>query len=413
MSTIIESIEQRQLKQVPRFAPGDRVRVHFQVIEGTPQAHPGLRGHRDRPRRAAGARETFTVRKQSFGVGVERTFPVHSPKIERLEVVARGDVRRAKLYYLRGRVGKRARVAERRWGIEDDLVIAEAESRARSTPRASRQEEAEPIAAPREPEAAGKPGGGAQREHRGGAAEAEEPPSGGGRARGPRPRPLEEPPRTRGEGRGLRGTPADPEADNRARGGLELVVIVALAIGLALVIQAFVVKPYQIPSESMEPTLDIGQRVLVNRVSTASARSRDRRRRRLPPAGRAPSGEQCGRRPRAADGRAACPRADARGVGHQLHQAGRRRPRRHADDQGRASRSSTARRSRSDYIKPCAGVGSCNFPKQITIPPDHYFMMGDNRGASDDSRFWGPVPRDWIIGEAFFTYWPPDRIGLL
>jgi large subunit ribosomal protein L19 len=123
MSTIIESIEQRQLRQVPRFDAGDRVRVHFQVIEGSrrrTQVFEGIVIGRQGP----GARETFTVRKQSFGVGVERTFPVHSPKIERLEVVARGDVRRAKLYYLRGRVGKRARVAERRWGIQDELVLA-------------------------------------------------------------------------------------------------------------------------------------------------------------------------------------------------------------------------------------------------------------------------------------------------
>jgi large subunit ribosomal protein L19 len=126
MSTIIESIEQRQLKKVPRFEPGDRVRVHFQVIEGTRRRTQVFEGIVI-GRQGAGARETFIVRKQSFGVGVERTFPVHSPKIERLEVVARGDVHRAKLYYLRGRVGKRARVAERRWGIEDDLVLAEAE----------------------------------------------------------------------------------------------------------------------------------------------------------------------------------------------------------------------------------------------------------------------------------------------
>ena len=123
MSTIIESIEQRQLRRVPRFAAGDRVRVHFQVIEGTRRRTQVFEGIVIR-RQGSGARETFTVRKQSFGVGVERTFPVHSPKIEKLEVVARGDVRRAKLYYLRGRVGKRARVAERRWGIEDDLVLA-------------------------------------------------------------------------------------------------------------------------------------------------------------------------------------------------------------------------------------------------------------------------------------------------
>ena len=126
MSTIIESIERRQLRRVPRFEPGDRVRVHFQVVEGTRRRTQVFEGIVI-ARRGSGARETFTVRKQSFGVGVERTFPVHSPKVERLEIVARGDVRRAKLYYLRGRVGKRARVAERRWGIEDELVIAEPE----------------------------------------------------------------------------------------------------------------------------------------------------------------------------------------------------------------------------------------------------------------------------------------------
>ena len=126
MSTIIESIEQRQRRNVPRFAPGDRVRVHFQVIEGSRKRTQVFEGVVI-ARRGSGARETFTVRKQSFGVGVERTFPVHSPKIERLEVVAKGDVRRAKLYYLRGRVGRRAKVAERRWGIEDELVIAGSE----------------------------------------------------------------------------------------------------------------------------------------------------------------------------------------------------------------------------------------------------------------------------------------------
>jgi large subunit ribosomal protein L19 len=105
------------------------VRVHFQVVEGNRRRTQVFEGVVI-GRRGGGARETFTVRKQSFGVGVERSFPVHSPKIERLEVVARGDVRRAKLYYLRGRVGKRARVAERRWGIEDELVIAEEETEA-------------------------------------------------------------------------------------------------------------------------------------------------------------------------------------------------------------------------------------------------------------------------------------------
>src|ERR671917_1990889 len=123
MSTIIESIERRQLRRVPRFDPGDRVKVHFQVIEGTRRRTQVFEGIVI-GRQGSGARETFTVRKQSFGVGVERTFPLHSPKIDQLEVVARGDVRRAKLYYLRGRIGQAARVAERRWGIEDELVMA-------------------------------------------------------------------------------------------------------------------------------------------------------------------------------------------------------------------------------------------------------------------------------------------------
>jgi large subunit ribosomal protein L19 len=142
MSTIIESIEQRHLKRLPRFAAGDRVRVHFQVVEGTRRRTQVFEGVVI-ARRGSGARETFTVRKQSFGVGVERTFPVHSPKIDRLEVVARGDVRRAKLYYLRGRVGKRARVAERRWGIEDDLVLTAEESEAVDSEGVA-QSEAEP-----------------------------------------------------------------------------------------------------------------------------------------------------------------------------------------------------------------------------------------------------------------------------
>ena len=144
MSTIIESIEQRQLRRVPRFDAGDRVRVHFQVIEGSRRRTQVFEGIVI-ARQGSGARETFTVRKQSFGVGVERTFPVHSPKIDRLEVVARGDVRRAKLYYLRGRVGKRARVAERRWGIHDDLVIAPEEEAGAVDSEGVAQSEAEAV----------------------------------------------------------------------------------------------------------------------------------------------------------------------------------------------------------------------------------------------------------------------------
>jgi large subunit ribosomal protein L19 len=126
MSRVIETLEQRQLRtNLPPFKAGDTVRVHFQVIEGQRRRVQVFEGIVLK-RQGAGARETFTVRKQSFGVGVERTFPVHSPKIERIEVTAIGDVNRAKLYYLRGKVGKRARVRARR-GValpESELLVS-------------------------------------------------------------------------------------------------------------------------------------------------------------------------------------------------------------------------------------------------------------------------------------------------
>jgi large subunit ribosomal protein L19 len=121
MSRVIESLERAQLRRVPAFQAGDRVRVHFQVVEGTRRRTQVFEGIVLR-RQGSGVRETFTVRKQSFGVGVERTFPVHSPKIERIEIAARGDVRRAKLYYLRERVGRGARVRERRWTGEPETI---------------------------------------------------------------------------------------------------------------------------------------------------------------------------------------------------------------------------------------------------------------------------------------------------
>src|SRR3954468_9364486 len=121
MSSVIESLERAQLRRVPRFQAGDRVRVHFQVVEGTRRRTQVFEGVVIK-RQGHGVRETFTVRKQSFGVGVERTFPVHTPKIERIEVAARGDVRRAKLYYLRERVGKRDRVRERRYVGPEEIV---------------------------------------------------------------------------------------------------------------------------------------------------------------------------------------------------------------------------------------------------------------------------------------------------
>ena len=165
MSTVIESLEREQLRRIPSFDAGDRVRVHFQVIEGTRRRTQVFEGVVIK-RQGHGVRETFTVRKQSFGVGVERTFPLHSPKIEKIEVAARGEVRRAKLYYLRDRVGKRARVRERRSigpeevverellyapGAEEPEAVAEiADAEALAQDAAT---EAPVVEAPAEPEA--------------------------------------------------------------------------------------------------------------------------------------------------------------------------------------------------------------------------------------------------------------------
>ena len=150
MSTVIESLERAQLRRVPQFDAGDRLRVHFQVIEGTRRRTQVFEGVVIK-RQGHGARETFTVRKNSFGVGVERTFPLHSPKIEKIEVAARGDVRRAKLYYLRDRVGKRARVRERRNTGPEEIVQREllygAAFAEPEPPEAPEAEVAEPTAA--------------------------------------------------------------------------------------------------------------------------------------------------------------------------------------------------------------------------------------------------------------------------
>jgi large subunit ribosomal protein L19 len=157
MTGVIDSIERAQLRRVPSFQAGDRLRVHFQVVEGTRRRTQVFEGIVIK-RQGSGARETFTVRKQSFGVGVERTFPVHSPKIERIDVAARGDVRRAKLYYLRDRVGRGARVRERRFtGVEEDVyadnvdgqgVMPPPEADAAAVEAAEAAEPAEPGAVP-------------------------------------------------------------------------------------------------------------------------------------------------------------------------------------------------------------------------------------------------------------------------
>ena len=192
---------------------------------------------------------------------------------------------------------------------------------------------------------------------------------------------------------------------------LELVVIVATALALALGIQAFLIKPYRIPSGSMIPTLTLGQRVLVNRIgmhfgdpSVGDIVVFH------PPVGAAD--DTCGN-DREGEGR---PQPCGVPVNKESSQNFIKRVVAGPGDKvaivnGHAI--VNGRRQKDSYTRPCAGGADCNFPKPITVPADHYFMMGDNRGESDDSRFWGPVPRSWIIGGAFATYWPPDRIGLL
>ena len=150
MSGVIDSLERAQLRKVPAFEAGDRVKVHFQVIEGNRRRTQVFEGIVIK-RQGKGARETFTVRKQSFGVGVERTFPVHSPKIERIEVAARGDVRRAKLYYLRGRVGRRARVRERQYTGPAAAAMAEIAEVAEPLDASGGQDEAPVL--PEQPDA--------------------------------------------------------------------------------------------------------------------------------------------------------------------------------------------------------------------------------------------------------------------
>ncbi len=186
-------------------------------------------------------------------------------------------------------------------------------------------------------------------------------------------------------------------------------MIVALALGLALGIQAWLVKPYQIPSESMEPTLDVGQRVLVNRflyhltdpdVGDIVVFH--------PPKG-AEEGAECGA-PHPGDQACAEPTAaksDQNFIKRIVAGPGDTLSVRNGHPVVNG-----VIKSDEPYTIPCGNGGACNLRKPITIPPDHYFMMGDNRGASDDSRYWGPVPRDWLIGEAFATYWPPDRVGV-
>jgi len=194
---------------------------------------------------------------------------------------------------------------------------------------------------------------------------------------------------------------------NTLRSVVELVLTVAVAIGIALIIQATLVKPYKIPSASMEPTLTIGQRVLVNRLDTHPS---------LgnvvvfhPSAGA--DAEQCGEQNQGLNHPQACDRPTTESSETFIKRVVGLPGDRISIRDGHVIRNGVEEKA--PYARPCGGGPNCNFPKTITIPAGHYFMMGDNRGDSDDSRFWGPVPQSWIIGVAFLTYWPIDRIGTL
>jgi signal peptidase I len=212
--------------------------------------------------------------------------------------------------------------------------------------------------------------------------------------------------------------PEPKKAKSRSNSLVELVVIVAIAVGLAFLIQAFVVKPYKIPSGSMEPTLAVGQRVLVNRIGTHFGEPH------LgeiavfnPPEGAehgicgpiahtvTPGGAACSAPLLKKSGTTFIKRIVA-GPGEWIYVK-----------EGHAYTSKSEhgpyKREHDPYIRACGESSECNFPTPIMIPAGHWFMMGDNRGNSEDSRFWGPVPTSWIIGEAFATYWPPDKIGTL
>jgi len=200
---------------------------------------------------------------------------------------------------------------------------------------------------------------------------------------------------------------------------IELIVIIAVALGLALGIQAWIVKPYRIPSGSMEPTLAIGQRVLVNRIGMDFSEPHVGEIAVFHPPKNAEQ-EVCGPVAHVVKvGGAACsepePKPDSSvnfikrivaGPGDEIYI-------REGHVYRKAAGKTQFVREQDSYIRACGASPECNFPVPIKIPAGHWFMMGDNRGESDDSRFWGPVPTGWIIGGAFATYWPPDRIGIL
>jgi signal peptidase I len=196
---------------------------------------------------------------------------------------------------------------------------------------------------------------------------------------------------------------------------VNFVIVIAIAVLLAILVQAYIIKTFVVPTGSMIPTLAIGQRVIVDRVSLHFTNPsigwivvfR-------PPTGGVQVPPVCGKpqQPGAACDASVGPRYTKEyfikrvvaGPGDRLKIIN-----------GHVIRN--GHREPDSYIRACTttpppyGSNGCNFPTEITIPPGHWYMMGDNRGESSDSRYWGPIPKDWMIGEAIFTYWPPDRIG--
>ena len=207
---------------------------------------------------------------------------------------------------------------------------------------------------------------------------------------------------------------ASTAAGKQKRSGLgglvELVVTVAVAVGLAFLIQAFIVKPYRIPSVSMVPTLQVGQRILVNRLSTHP---------KVgdvvvfhPPAGADPAEAVCGDTSQGMGHPAPCDEPTPQESSQTFVKRVVGLPGdKISIDHGKVTRNGTLETGA--YVQPCPDATQCDFTQTVTVPAGDYFMMGDNRDQSDDSRFWGPVPQKNIIGGAFFTYWPPDRIGTL
>jgi signal peptidase I len=187
---------------------------------------------------------------------------------------------------------------------------------------------------------------------------------------------------------------------------VEIILTLGLALGLAESVQAAIVKPFVIPSESMEPTLIPSQRVLVNRLAYDFGGS--------PHRGdivvfHPPKSLNCGK---LADPNQPCPKSDPTPSSTYFVKRVMGLPGERISIRNGHPVIDGHEISHEPYITACGNVTACNMPRAITIPKGEYYMLGDNRGDSDDSRFWGPVPKSWIVGEVFATYWPPDRIGI-